>query len=55
MNYLKERLKEKSTKTAIIGFATVILYHLPAIPADIVNAGSLLAIALFVGVGASEG
>ena len=55
MNYLKKRLKEKSTKTAIIGLATVVLYHIPTIPADIVNSLSLLAIALFVGAGASEG
>jgi len=55
MNYIKKRLQEKSTKTAIIGFTTVILYHIPAIPADVVNSFSLLAIALFIGAGASEG
>lgn len=55
MNYLIARLKEKSTKTAIIGLTTVILHHIPTIPADIINAASLVAIALFVGSGASEG
>jgi hypothetical protein len=55
MNYLKKRLKEKSTRVAFIGLATVLLYHVPNIPADVVNALSLLAIALFVGAGASKG
>jgi hypothetical protein len=55
MNYLKERLQEKSTKTAIIGLATVVLNHIPAIPTDVVNSISLLAVALFVGAGVSEG
>lgn len=55
MNYLIARLKEKSTRTAIIGLVTVVLYHIPSVPADIVNAASLVAVALFVGSGASEG
>ena len=55
MNYLTKRLKEKSTKTALIGLVTVVLYHIPAIPDDIVNSLSILAIALFIGAGASEG
>jgi hypothetical protein len=55
MKYLKSRLKEKSTLTAIVGLGTVTLYHIPAIPSDIVNALSLVVIAIFSGSAASEG
>jgi hypothetical protein len=54
MNYLKDRLQEKSTLTAFLGLIAVLLRHVD-IPEDIVTAASSFLIILFTTSAVSKG